>query len=265
MKGRKSNNTMSNSILLCNGFCRTNTGGRSVSFNNKLELMPVVYRTHSGFKPSRATFQIEGSIVVTRAWGRSHDTETLLVDREISLDHELLRQVFEKHLWLNEWLGPVGRTDSWLPLEVAPIEADLSFINKRKAKEFFEQRFGVELPESVMQSPKVGLSYKPIEMPDGLLQTVPHHHHWTGSVVGIDQYEEWYVSKGDGTPARKLNIMSEGESGSNYAHSETSYSEGEPVSEALPADAKGFMIRVVHGAYTHEHYSYGCTVDVWKL
>jgi len=143
----------------------------------------------------------------------------------------------------------------------------LSNVNRYAAD--FTKRFGVELPNSAMTSPKGGLNFAPAQLPDGWESWKNESYSHTGSLVGIDRCSVWYFSNGLGKAEQITKWQAETTSKSNYAHSEDYYQQGETLGGFLstnrpPLWAK-FIIQIQHGAYTREHHSYGCRVSVWSM
>ena len=252
-----------------NGNCQTRTGYKTVHFNDSLEIMPVVYRTYSGYKNGRTTFQLIGSIVIENRWdSRSDENITLTVPAQKENEKwNILNELYARHEWLAEWLEREGRGECYLPEYVAPERNDLSVVNKRKSLEFFESKFGLKLDplRETINSPKEGLQLKPIAVTPEVLAIIPDQNFTDSSMVDINQFEEWYLSPGTGKQAVKLVIQPHSIYFSNYAHSQNNELQGKPISESLPENAKGFLIRIQHDAYVRNQQSYGEKISVWRL
>jgi len=113
------------------------------------------------------------------------------------------------------------------------------------------------------RDPKGGLNLEPRPLDVDLDTIQPEEYHWDGSGVGISRYERWYGSAGDGSEAVPLDIDPKYTSGSNYAHTDVEEKEGSPG--VVGWRNFRFVVRVRHGAYTRDHFSYGHTVDVWEI
>ncbi len=91
-----------------------------------------------------------------------------------------------------------------------------------------------------------------------MLDTTPQEHSWDGSIVGIDEWERVDFILCDGTILNDA-VKTGGESGSNYAHSETRSWQGETVAEAIfkhgVADSLAYVVWIEGGYNIVENYS----------
>ncbi len=251
---------------LCNGNCRTNTGYRQVSITTSGKVSPVLYGVFSGYIPDRATYQgVEpGDVVFCVEWDRRGSTYSAKIYGGEALTDEqtlvLWGLAIGSSPWLEDFLADTkGRCSSMLPI---PETEWVSFVNRRRAADAFKKRFGDILPD-ISSDKKDGLKLRPRPIDFNTGEYIPELYQWDGSVVNIDQSESWYVSNGDGSSVM-IETKPNTTSGSNYAHSDTSETEGEPLGESIPAGYK-YLIRICYGAYTRNHYSYGHMVDVWQM
>ncbi len=103
--------------------------------------------------------------------------------------------------------------------------------------------------------------------------TTPPKGTWhVGSCVDICNDHQIFAVLNDQTVI-DLEVENRGNSGSNYAHEDDYYYEGETVLEALDRwiDAGGgnpelivYFVDYKRGIYTHEHHSYGARLDILK-
>ena len=101
------------------------------------------------------------------------------------------------------------------------------------------------------------------------LSYIPEHVSHDGSMVGINKKEEISFVLSGGSVLRG-DVQCRGTHGSNYAHSETAYEEGETVLEAIDrhqcAEALWLLVMVRSGFTVREHFSEpNFTVTVYKV
>lgn len=264
-----------------NGCARSNTGYRAVLFSSAGELRPVAYSVESGYTPERGTVQVaprKGDLIAQVEWNRRGEEFSLL---RVNADHEggesmylaaepvsfndqpaLWTMLKDRHPWLDEWLVPVSRGTSYLPTEAWGGET-LAARAKRERCEEAIRRFGLPLTYSQewVISPKSGLNTRPAPLDFDPDKYQASWHSWDGSMVGISRRERFFSSAGNGAPAVELFPVLEEEHGSNYAYEETVRRQGQP---GIPGwNDRRFLVRVVSGAYTREHHSYGVKLDIW--
>lgn len=256
-----------------NGSAMSNTGSRQILFSATGELRPVAFVVRSGYRTDRCTHQVApivGDLIASVRWDRRGDDYTLAVvtangERDLSANEaaHTWAALKDRHLWLDEWLVPSnGREESYLP-EAAYGGEDLASRAKRERCEAAIRRYGLPLAYSGEWaiSPKAGLNTRPAALdfdPDSYQATA---RSWAGSVVGISRREMFFSSSGNGTSATELHPVLDEEHGSNYAHERTVRRQGVP---GIPGwDSSRYLIRVVDGAYTRDHHSYGVRMDVW--
>ena len=255
-----------------NGTCRSNTGTKSVVFAPDLTVRPVLYAVYSGYQPDRGTVQgaIKGDLVASLVWGTGYSKYSIYHhggDRlPLGEEAELWATLKRLHPWFDGWLEPQGRGDCFLPA-AAVAESDYLCVRAKRARaEAAIRRYGLPspyTPDLFEQDRKADLQWDPRPLDLDLNQYQPTERYWTGSLVGISSYERWFGSAGDGSPAIPLDIDPEYESGSNYAYSETSRSEGSPG--VIGWRNFRFVVRVCHGVHTRNHFSYGHAVDIWEV
>lgn len=264
-----------------NGSSKSNTGYRAVLFSSTGELRPVAFCRESGYMPDRGTVQVaprKGDLIAQVEWDRRGEEYALL---EVMEDHEggesmylaanpvsfnqqspIWEMLKTRHPWLDGWLAPTGRGPSYLPADAFGGET-LAARAKRERCEAAFRRFGITMAFSHEWaiSPKAGINTRPEPLnfdPDAYQATA---RSWTGSAVGISRRERFFSSAGNGTPAVELFTTLEEERGSNWAHERTEYRAGQP---GIPGwNKRRYLIRLITGAYTREHYSYGVRLDVW--
>lgn len=258
-----------------NGNARSNTGQRQVLFSATGELRPVAFAVESGYAPDRGTVQVvpkAGDLIARVEWNRAGEEYTLAravedgdcygqspPSNEQAPVWVLLKTL---HPWLDGWLAPTGRGPSFLPTEAFGGET-LAARAKRERCEAAIRRFG--LPVAYSQewaiSPKAGINTRPAALDFDADVYQASAHSWSGSMVGISRRERFFSSAGNGQPAVELFPVMNEEHGSNYAHEETVRVTGQP---GIPGwNRRRFLVRVVAGAYTREHHSYGVRLDVW--
>ncbi len=258
-----------------NGNARSNTGFRSVLFSATGELRPVAFCVRSGYAPDRGTVQVsprQGDLIARVEWRRAGAEYTLAVAEDdgdcqgvavnINDAVEMWATLKRRHAWLDSWLEPVSRGPSFLPDEGWGGES-LADRSKRERCEAAIRRYG--LPFAYSQewaiTPKSGLNTaaRPLDFDPATYQA--EWRSWDGSMVGINRKERFFSTAGNGSPAIELLPVLDEEHGSNYAHERTERRQGVP---GIPGwDSRRYLIRVVDGAYTREHHSYGVRMDVW--
>jgi hypothetical protein len=268
-------------MSMVNGEARSNTGYRQVVFGPHFEMRPVIYRVYSGYQPTRYTVQVinVGDLLFRVEWGRSFETFSVEVVTGADYGGPTTRTLAETEAWplwetlrkrfpqADDFIKKVKRGPSYLPTDIWPEDQDLSALAKVSRKAGFESRYGVELPSGVLTSPKAGLCYAPIDKPLAeLLDLNPSEYSWDGSMVGIHRTTRYWWSNGRGVampavPVDRVNY----ESGSNYAHEETTLDE--PMVEGLlpPPKWARFLVEVCTGAYTSDHFSHGVKVVCYRI
>jgi hypothetical protein len=258
-----------------NGMARSNTGQRQVLFDATGEVRPVAFSVESGYAPSRGTVQVApraGDLIARVEWDRRGEEYTLarvtedgdMAGRPIPPNDQppLWAALKTRHPWLDEWLAPTVRGPSYLPADAFGGET-LAARAKRERCEAAFRRFGLPLAYSKEWaiSPKGGINTRPSPLdfePDKYLATA---NSWTGSLVGISRRERFFATDGTGKPAIELFPVLREEHGSNYAHERTEWAEGQP---GIPGwNSRRYLVRLITGAYTREHHSYGVRMDVW--
>lgn len=252
-----------------NGKAQSHTGFRQVAFDTNLTPRPVIYTIESGLTPSRGTVQQEpevSDIVIRLDWTRRNHLFT--VEKvgnsplPLEVQQEYKEKLFQRYAWLEEFLVPAGRESSFLPAQVYGGES-LAAKAKRERCEFAFQRYGLplEYKSDWVRSPKQGINTKAATLPFDPDTYQAHYKTWDGSIVGINRKEQFWGSAGDFTPAVELKPILNEIHGSNYAHEKTEYREGVP---GIP-DWRNYryLIRLIEGAYTREHFSYGIMLDIW--
>lgn len=266
-----------------NGTCYSNTGHRVVAFGPTMDpntggIRPVIYRIHSGYRTGRCTVQAvePGDVLFSISWNSRETIEMVeIVKSDFSTIEIPVVQAAEWWLKLRSqypsvdaFLEPSGRGESYLPTCIWPEELDLSTLAKKAALERFNRTHGLDVPWGKVQtSPSSGLNYRPVIKPlTDLLAFNPSEYYWDGSVVGISRIETFHWSDGNGRneEAQPVECV-DSESGSNYAHSSHTFDKPEKRGLKNPPSWAKFLIRVVKGAYTSNHYSYGVKVDSWKI
>lgn len=258
-----------------NGMARSNTGQRQVLFDATGEVRPVAFSVESGYAPSRGTVQVApraGDLIARVEWDRRGEEYTLarvtedgdMAGRPIPPNDQapLWAALKNRHPWLDGWLAPVPRGPSYLPAEAFGGET-LAAHAKRERCEAAFRRFGLPLAYSQEWaiSPKGGINTRPSPLdfePDKYQATA---NSWTGSLVGISRRERFFATDGNGKQAVELFPVLREEHGSNYAYEETEYRAGHP---GIPGwNLRRYLVRLITGAYTREHHSYGVRMDVW--
>jgi hypothetical protein len=258
-----------------NGNALSNTGHRQILFSATGELRPVAFAVDSGYQPDRGTVQVApraGDLIARVDWCRRGEEYTIARatgDGDCAGDALPLNDqapawalLKNRHPWLDGWLAPVGRGPSYLPAE-AYGGVTLAAAAKRDRCEAAIRRYG--LPVAYSQewaiSPKTGINTRPEPLnfdPDAYQASAKS---WTGSVVGICRRERFFSSAGNGAAVELFPVLQE-EHGSNYAHETPSWAEGQP---GIPGwNSQRYLIRLITGAYTRDHHSYGVMMDVWE-
>lgn len=259
-----------------NGISRSNTGHRLLVFERGyLGLRPVTHAVYSGYQPDRGTFQqaYEGDIVAIVSWDKSGEQYHISrVDStgspwniEVPLGEaaEYWTAIRHMHPWADEWLEPSGRSGVWIPDDIITESEYISTIKKKTKLEKCFSRFGLPFKvENFLQDPGKGLKTFPRSLDVDLDTIQTQYKTWDGSVVSINESEQWFGSNGNGKPAVKLEHDPEFEHGSNYAHTETTRGEGTPGIKGWKKWK--FVVRICFGAYTTDHSSWGHTIDVWQ-
>lgn len=260
--------------LIKNGSAFTSTGSCQLLFSADFKIRPIVCAVRSGYKPQRGTFQVApatGDLLFVCAWRTRGADYSISRCNAVGQLQEVApieaapiwAQLHTVHGWTKDWLEPASRGGYSIPTEVIPPAEYLAKKAKTAKLERFSARFGVQLPLDAAEiSPKNGLNLLPRPSDEEFAAIVPQVRHWTGSMVGIDRWEEWYASNGEGESS-PLTIVPSRDEGSNWAHSER------PVCEAgecvvIPQGFK-YVIRVIRGAYSRDHHSYGIAVDVREV
>jgi len=254
-----------------NGNAWTNTGIRQVVFNSDLSLKPVIFAINSGYAPDRGTVQASpttGDLIARVEWTRKSTDFSLLQVTETGpevLNPATSGQLWEileaKHQWLESWLQPVSRGPSFIPVEA--YGETIAEKTKRQTCNAIIRKYGLPLEYNFewQITPRKYLSNQPIPLdfnPDTYIASYDTH---IGSLVNISQREVFYSSNGDKSPAVELKPVYREQHESNYAHDEQIYHDGSP---GLPGwNDRKYLIRVVVGAFTREHHSYGITVTIW--
>jgi len=253
-----------------NGSSFSRTGSKQVVFTPTLSLRPVLYAVYSGYQPERGTVQGArcGDLVASVTWGsQSEDYEIFRFGGDrlpLGEEARLWAELKRLHPWFDSFLEPSGRGSVFLPDSVVP-EAEYLSVRAKRAR-IGEAISTLGLPycvEEFARDPKTELHFEPRAMDVDLDTIQPSEYHWDGSVVGISRYERWFGSAGDGSPAIPLDIDPDYTSGSNYAYTDTEEHDGSPG--VVGWRNYRFVVRVRHGAYTRDHFSYGHTVDVWEI
>ena len=106
---------------------------------------------------------------------------------------------------------------------------------------------------------------------EGFLRSVPQSYSWTGSAVDIDRGSEIRFVLRDDQAGFKVTapVECQSESGSNYAHSDTTYSDGESVAHAIERMGlePAVIVAIVewqYGIRTVDHSSEGQRLVIWK-
>lgn len=101
-----------------------------------------------------------------------------------------------------------------------------------------------------------GIAIKRIDA--DLLARTPKNYSWDGSLVGIDEWDRIDFVLSDGTVIIDA-VKQEVEAGSNYAHTDTHYEDGETILEAIynhqVADSLAFIVWAKGGYVVEGHYS----------
>lgn len=265
---------MENARVLKNGECRSTTGFKLVVLSPDLELRPVSHAIYSGYTPDRGTFQVyeNGDVIPYVRWngkGPNYGIDSISEDgNRIPIPFndaaEIWSALRKKYHWIDNYLEPQGRGDCFLP-EIVEDEY-LCNIQKRKRLTFFLTKFGFTPgfhPEFFMRDKKEDLNLSPRKLDFNPDEYIGEEKYWTGELVSICQFEEWYGSNGDGKGYVKLSHRPNYESGSNYAYQETVKREGEKGIEFWTGFR--FLIRIQHGNHVSNHISFGHRIDVWKV
>ena len=256
---------------LKNGTARTSTGIKELSFDSKtLELRPVLFKVYSGYQPERGTVQgvTVGDIVAQCIWnskGEEYRIYRFGMDNISPTEQaELWIQLRNKHLWMNSWLEPSGRSETSIPEEIVPKEEYLSTKIKTARIQNLLDRFGIEVfsVEDFMLTRKQDIKFRPIKMDFNPDEYLPNKYHWTGSVVNISTGERWFGSNGNGKPSVELETNPETVSGSNYAYSETFQEDGIPGIKGW--EKWKFLVCIKYGVYEKDHYTFGNSFTVYK-
>jgi hypothetical protein len=98
-----------------------------------------------------------------------------------------------------------------------------------------------------------------------LLNSTPSQYFWDGSVVSIARGQRVHFVLSDRIIRNA--VKTDYESGSNYAHSETIYGEGETILHAIDRHGLGALCYIVieeFGIHEENHSSYGNRLIVYK-
>lgn len=254
-----------------NGNARSNTGMRQIAFHNDLSLKPVIFAINSGYAPDRGTVQaspVTGDLIARVEWTRKSTDFSLLQVTESGpevLNPATCGQLWEilesKHKWLESWLQPVPRGSSFIPVEA--YGETVAEKTKRKTCNAIIKKYGLPLEYNFewQVTPRKYISNQPVPLDFNPNAYVASYNTHIGSLVGIRRREVFYSSNGDKSPAVELKPAYRECHGSNYAHDKQIYHDGIP---GLPGwNDRKYLIRVILGAFTREHHSYGVEVTIW--
>jgi hypothetical protein len=284
-------NNKANTII--NGCVKSNTGYRQVLFSKTLEVRPVLLEIKSGYQPDRGTIQVSpviGDVLIRSSWRSNcyqidiskwdgqnfisltsealylyYETEWEGINDPTGVVKEyvtILKTAKELNPWLEEFLQQCGRQGSFIPCEQTLVEK----AKKDRLTKFFKKHNlpYLEKIDSFMSSPKGGLKLESVDTPADLLEHVPSYITHDGSVVSISKKEYWFAISQTGT--FEVPVTYQQAHRSNYAHEKPSFSEGKSLRETITdIESVKFLIKIVHGAYTRDHYSFGRTIDVYRL
>lgn len=251
---------MENSGGLLNASCYSNTGEKRIALRqglNGYSVNPVITRIFSGYRSTRSTIQLceKDDIIIQHSWDRSGSS--------FEWDPGVQKWLRENEPAVYQWFVTTeGRGESYLPFE-GPTLAEIA---KEKRYEKISKLLGKYAPSfaAFMVSPKDEVSLTPVSDPS-VLNLVPHRLDWSGSVVGISE-EVLVFGSYDLKSGFLLEIQPDMESGSNYAHSEHYKEElGNTVGgylKGLEIVQPKFLVVLKKGAFTKDHYSYGCSIKV---
>lgn len=256
---------------LKNGDCKSNTGIKELSFDPEtLELRPVLFRIYSGYQPGRGTVQgvLPGDIVAQCHWNTKETNYRIYRygsdDVDINKQAELWIQLRTKHIWMNDWLEPSGRSETIIPEHVIPVDDYLTVKVKKARIQNCLDRFGLNefSVNSFMDTKKNDLQLVPKPLQLNLDVYLPEEEHLVGSLVSIRKSEVWYGSAGIGRPAVKLEQFAKYSSKSNYAHEQPEEHPGEPGIKGWKKWK--YLVQIESGIYEKDHSSYGMSLKVWE-
>ena len=273
---------LAGNTLYPNGNCKANSGFRSVVFSPSYTIRPVVRAVRSGYHPDRTTFQKahDGDFRITVTWypevwaveqycdGTWYPIEERQGENIKCLTGRRAREfIANASPALVEWLHLRGRSHSMLPEGAGWDGANtLNDIRKdNKVKTFFAGTEEGWLENLVLRARVSKFSGLPMEWqfatrPLPVALEAPAEQ-VDGSVVSINTYTSWVLWYEDGRVDVITPSPTTGGYRSNYAHTPgRKYDTPEiPMPIGVVKAAK-----VVFGAYTNEHFSYGVKWELFR-
>lgn len=264
-------------LYLSNGGCRSNSGIRQIVLSPRGEVREVARAQWSGYQPDRCTFQIarEGDLVVRVTWWPEQWSVLLVQDGELQdtgpmglVRHQALIQGLSKEAeaFLNG--GMSGRQPSFLPAGLGWDGRNTAADVKKEGRirglfRGLDEAWVDAVVAAARVSKKDGLPsfWKVVARDSATFPAVldAPARTWGGSMVDIQEWTQWVLWHRDGAVELVTPAPTEGERGSNYAHTERRVYNAAPV--PMPATVVR-ACRITRGAYTRDHSSYGVR---WEL
>lgn len=279
-----------NTCKLRNGSFTSEGGMKEIAFkkvSNKpmvFEIEPVLYGIFRGDYSIQTTYQkiekddfILGftwyngreSIVKTFYTKYNGDRMTIFSEEESMIIWDTIKQSYP---WIEEFFRPVTLRHYHTRLPI-PEEEWLSFINRRKLLDGFEEKFGYILDHLDSYNKKEDLRFKPRKLDFNLNEYIPSFTHESREYKST--YKEiWYLSKGKGyrEPDNTIRISPRFDSTSDYKmflnRSNPNKSLSEYISEEfVKHQGYKYLIKYHNGVHYNERKGiyYGQSVDVWYL
>lgn len=275
---------------LVNGAFNDEGGIKEVSFKKistkplDFEIQPVLYGVFKGDYSVQTTHQRleEGDYILGLRWEYISESGNPVTKKTFYVKHvgnniPLLPEsesmivwdiIEQKYSWIKDYFYPCKRYHTRLPI---PEEEWIVTINKQKALDEFQEKFGCILDHFDYTNKKEDLRYIPKKLEFDINKYIPSFFHDPREYKSSYK-EEWYVSRGNGRkdPDNTLRISPRFASTTEYKLYLERTDLTRPLSAYIPEETikhQGykFLIKIHRGVHYNERKGiyYGQSVDVW--